>query len=77
MPPFERHLPAPTTGKVIRSLNPDGWAMRRMEREFQAGVERALSALGLELVRGLNDGNVGQLTARLDDEGVTLSLIHI
>ena len=45
--------------------------MRRMEREFQAGVERALSALRLELVRGLNDGNVGQLTARLDDEGVT------
>lgn len=71
MPPFAATVAAPTTGKAIRKIDPDGRAMRRMEREFQAAVGRALNALRLDLVRGLNDGNVGQLTARLDDEAVT------
>ena len=71
MPPFAVRATGATTRKALTKLDLDGRAMRRMEREFQAAVERALGALRLDLVRGLNDGNVGQLTARLDDEAVT------
>lgn len=71
MPPFALTATPPTTGKAIRKIDPDGRQMRRMEREFQAAVGRALNALRLDLVRGLNDGNVGQLAARLDDDAVT------
>jgi SPP1 gp7 family putative phage head morphogenesis protein len=68
MPPFA--ATTRSTGKAIRKLDPDGRAMRRMEREFEAAVARALNALRLDLVRGLNDGNVGQLMGRLDDQAV-------
>lgn len=68
MPPFAVIAPA---GKATRNgLNPDGRAMQRMEREFEAAVARALGALQRALVRGLNDGNVGQLAARLDDPAI-------
>lgn len=63
MPPF-------VTGKAIRKLDPDGRAMRRMEREFETAVARALNALRLDLLRGLDDDNVSQLAARLDDERI-------
>lgn len=70
MPPFAVTA-APSTGKAIRKIDPDGRAMRRMEQEFETAVTRALNALRLDLVRGLNDENVTQLTGRLDDSAVT------
>lgn len=73
MPPFAAETngsTGTTTRKALAKLDPDGRQMRRMEREFEAAVGRALNGLRLDLVRGLNDDNVGQLVARLDDEAV-------
>lgn len=67
MPPFEM-VTTRATGKAIR--NPDGRAMRRMEREFEAAVGRALGTLRLELVRGI-DADPGEMIRRLDDERIT------
>ena len=45
--------------------------MRRMEREFQADMERALAALRRAVERDISDANVRDMVSRLNDETVT------
>lgn len=70
MPPFAATVAAPTTGKAIRKIDPDGRAMRRMEREFEREMVKALNALRLATVRDVGD-DANELVRRLRDEQVT------
>ena len=45
--------------------------MRRMEREFQADMERALNTLRRAVERDISDDNVRDMVSRLNDETVT------
>ena len=69
MPPFVMDT-LPSTGKAIRKIDPDGRAMRRMEREFEREMVKALNALRLATVRDVGD-DANELVRRLRDEQVT------
>jgi SPP1 gp7 family putative phage head morphogenesis protein len=45
--------------------------MRRYERQFEQAAARALDKLRRDLVRGITDENVHELTTRLNDEAIT------
>jgi SPP1 gp7 family putative phage head morphogenesis protein len=53
------------------TLNPDGRAMRRHERQFEAALTRALNRLRIDLTRGLTDANAEELVTRLNDDALT------
>lgn len=54
-------------GKATRDdgLNPDGRAMRRMEREFEAAIAAALVRLGRAVTRDISDDNPREMLDRL------------
>lgn len=64
MRPFETKA----TGKGIR--NPDGRAMRRYERQFEAAMVKALDKLRRDVTRGITAENVHELVNRLNDEAI-------
>lgn len=67
-PPFA--VATLSTGKAIRKLDPDGRQMRRMEREFEAVVARALNQLRLDVIRDIGDDPQVMLN-RLNDSRFT------
>ena len=67
--------PVKATRRIDKTpLNPDGRAMRRMERDATERIHTALVKWGRSLFRGVTADSVALITARLDDPDMSKPL---